>query len=124
VRGEVPDDAHVLLVQAQVHTLRGDEVDLAELAGVDELLDLAYRRAEDERMPHHERQLARRGQSHELARLRRVGGHGLLDEDVLAGLENGLGESEVRADRCGDNDCVDGGVGQHYPRSVTVAMPG
>ena len=34
---EVPDDAHVGLVQAEIDPARGDEVDLAELALLIEL---------------------------------------------------------------------------------------
>jgi hypothetical protein len=39
VRGEVPRDAHVGLVQAEVHAARRDEVDLAEVVRVDVRLD-------------------------------------------------------------------------------------
>jgi len=112
VRGEVPDHAHVLLVQAQVHALGGDEVDLAEVAGVDELLDLAHRWAEDEGVADHEREATLGGEVDQLAGLRRVRGHGLLDEDVLAGLEGGPGEGMVRADRREDEHGVDVRVGE------------
>ena len=54
VRREVADDA-VGLVLAEVHARRRDEVDLAERAGVDQLLDLVDRRAVDERVARHQR---------------------------------------------------------------------
>ena len=40
VTGEVPDDADVLLVQAEVDPRRGDEAHVAELAGVESALTL------------------------------------------------------------------------------------
>ena len=37
MRAEIPDDAYVRLVQPEVHATRGDEVDLAQLAAVDQV---------------------------------------------------------------------------------------
>jgi hypothetical protein len=115
VRGEVPDHAHVLLVEPEVHALGGDEVDVAEVAAVDDLLDLAHRGAEDERVADHEGEAARCGEVDELAGARGIGGHGLFDEDVLAGLERRLGDPVVRADGRGDEDGLNGGVGEDLP---------
>ena len=63
MRAEVPDDAHVGLVQPEVHAARRDEVDLAELAGIDQLADRDDRRAVEERVARHQHEpaLARRG---------------------------------------------------------------
>ena len=47
---EVPDDARIRLVQAEVHAAHRDEEDLAELARADQLLDLHDRRAVQERV--------------------------------------------------------------------------
>ena len=63
MRREVPDHADVLLVQAEVDALGGDEVDVAQLAGVDDLLDLAHGRAEDEGVADHEREPLRAASS-------------------------------------------------------------
>ena len=54
MRAEVPDDADVALVQAEVDPARGDEVDLAELTPVEELLDGPDRRAVEERVAAHQ----------------------------------------------------------------------
>ena len=40
MRAEIPDDADVRLVETEVHPARREEVDVAELAGVEQLLDL------------------------------------------------------------------------------------
>ncbi len=91
VRTEIPDHADVALMQTQVHSARGNEVDVAKLAGFEQPLDRAYRRAVDEVWPHirrpiRSRQLAR--SSAEFAGLCKR----LLDEHVLAGLERLLRE--------------------------------
>src|SRR6185437_8430764 len=42
------------------------------------------------------------------------GSDGLVDDDVLAGLEGLGGEVEVGLAGCGDNDEIDGGVGEGF----------
>ena len=120
MRREVPDHAHVLLVQAEVDARRGDEVDVAELAAVDEVAELAHRRAEHEGVAHHEREAGAVGEQHELLGVGRRARHRLLDEHVLAGLERRLGEREVRRDRRGDDHRVHGRVVEH----LVVALRG
>ena len=107
VRGEVPDHAHVLLVQAQVHALGGDEVDVAELAALDELLDLAHRRAEDEGVADHQREAARLRPARPARSACAVSAvMGFSTKTCLPGLERGLGERVVRADGRGDEHGV------------------
>ena len=61
VRREVPDDADVVLKQAEVHARRVEVVERPERAGVDDLADLPHRAAEQERVVDHDLQvLARR----------------------------------------------------------------
>ena len=88
VRAEVPGDADVRLVQAEVHAARRDEVDLAELA--------ASRSARGSRSPAGCRgtcgPASARGRARRRARsARSASSRGrrerLLDEDVLAGVE-------------------------------------
>ena len=69
VRTEVPHDADVGLVQAEVHATRRDEVDLAEIAGVDQLLDRPHGRAVQERVARHEHEVALGGQLDQRARV-------------------------------------------------------
>ena len=69
VRAEVPDDAHVGLVQPEVHAARRDEVDLAELAGADQVADHVDRRAVEERVPGHQDEAALVGELDQLDRL-------------------------------------------------------
>ena len=63
----------------------GDEAHLAELAGVDDLLDLAHRRAVDEGVADHERAGRLAAASRELGGLGDRRRERLLDEHVLAG---------------------------------------
>ena len=86
--------------------------------------DLAHRRREHERVADHEHELALAGQRHQLARVAGVGRHGLLDEDVLAGLQGRLGERVVRADGRRDEHGVDVGVVEDVTHSPVVAIAG
>src|SRR4029450_7644858 len=51
---QVPDHAHVGLVKAEIDAAGGDEVNVSQLAGIDELLDRPYRWAVEERMAGHQ----------------------------------------------------------------------
>ena len=88
VRAEVPDDADVGLVQAEVDAARRDEVDArrARRASISSRIT-SHRRAVEERVAGHEHEPALVGELDQLARLRGRGGERLLDEHVLAGLE-------------------------------------
>src|SRR6185369_17721205 len=69
VRPHVPDHAHVGLVKAEIDAARGDEVNVSQLAGIDELLDRPYRRAVEERMARHQYAPRVGGYGHEVANL-------------------------------------------------------
>ena len=125
MRAEVPDDADVGLVQAEVDAARRDEVELAELAAVDQLLDGDDRRAVEERVARHQHAAGLAGQAHELCRLLGARCEGLLDEDVLAELQRLRGELEVGRDRRRDHDRVDSGRRDSTSRyDVVRATPG
>ena len=111
--GEVPDDADILLVQAEVDALHGHKAHLAELAGIDELFDLAHRRAVDEGVAHHEREVALGGERREVDALLGRRGEWLLDEHVLAGKQGRLAELIVGADGRGDEHAVYLGIAEH-----------
>ena len=55
VRAEVPHDADIGLVKAEVHPARGDEVDLSQLPAIEQLLDRPDRGAVQERVAAHQR---------------------------------------------------------------------
>ena len=65
---EIPDDAYVGLVQPEIHATRGDEIDLAQLAAVDQALDRRHRRAVEERVPRHQDEALFLGDVGQLAR--------------------------------------------------------
>jgi hypothetical protein len=113
VRGEIPDDADVRLVKAQVHTARGHEEHFAELARVDQLLDLHHRRAVQERVPGHQHQAVLGSEREELSGVLHGGCERLLDEDVLARVQRSRGQLEVRGDGSRDRDRVHVIGGQH-----------
>ena len=120
MRAEVPDDAHVGLVQAEVHAARRDEVDLAELAGVDQALDRRHRRAVEERVAGHSTRPFASATLDQLARLLGRRRERLLDEDVLAGLERRHRERVVGRDGRRDRDRLDRLVAAARPRSRVV----
>jgi hypothetical protein len=92
VRAEVPDDADVGLVEAEVDPARGDEVELAEHAALDQVPDRDDGRAVEEGMAGHQHQVPIGGELDQLEALAARGRERLLDEDVLTGLERAPGE--------------------------------
>ena len=107
MRAEVPDDAHVRLMESEVHPARRDEVDLTELAGVDQALDDGHGWAVEERVAGHEHEAGRLSRSTELFNLFGRRRQRLLDERVLAGLERRHRQGEVGRDRSRDRHGVD-----------------
>ena len=110
---EVPKRVDVLPDLAEVQALGVDVTDVAELAGVDVVLDLPDRRVEQEDVPDHER---RRSSGRQLDQVLTLGARHrqrLLDEDVLSGQEGPSGERVMGDDRGGDDDSVDVVVGEH-----------
>src|SRR4051795_6957033 len=116
--GEVQEDRDVVgaerpqrvLVRPQlpeVEPVRVDVVDVAELAGVGDLLELRDARVVLEQVADHQRPAALRrrgdrplGVGHRLRER-------LLDEAVLAGAQHALGERGVGGDRGGEDDGVE-----------------
>ncbi|KZD17210.1 MAG: hypothetical protein AO396_03470 [Candidatus Fermentibacter daniensis] len=111
MRGEVPDDGDVLLVDSEVHPQGGDEVDLAELAGLYHLPRLDDRGREEEGVPHHRDQLPLLTEFDEVPCLGLAGCERLLDENVLSRFEDPAGERIVRHRVGCDDDPVDRGIG-------------
>ena len=112
MRAEVPHDAHVGLVQSEIHTAGGNEVDLAELAGVDEALDCGHRRAVEEGMSGHEHEPIAPRELGQLDHVLRGSGQRLLDEDMLAGFQCCLRKRVVSRDRCRNRDRLDRGIAE------------
>ncbi len=112
MRGEVPDDADVALVKAEVDAARGEEVELAELAAVEHALDRPHRRAVEESVAAHQQQAAPLGGVYEAGGVGARVGERLLDEGVLARLDRGQGQLVMRVDRRRDQDRVDRLVGE------------
>ena len=113
VRAEIPDDAHVRLMQAQVHPARRDEVDLTERLGIDEPLDRGHRRAVEKGVTGHEDEAVGLRQRGHLDDLVGRGSERLLDEDVLSRLECRHREGIVRRHRRRDRDRVNRRVTQN-----------
>ena len=104
---QVPDDADVVLKEAQIHSRGIVVVEVAEDARVDELAHFSHGAGEEERVIHHDPEILALGQLDELLRLLSRGGERLLDEHVLSVLEGGLGDLKVCPDRGHHSDGVD-----------------
>ena len=107
MRREIPHDADIVLEEAEVHARRVEIVERPQRAVVDELPDLPHGAAEEERVIHHDLQVLPVRQLDQLLGLLRRRRERLFDEDVLAVLERGLCELEVRPDRRDDGDRID-----------------
>ena len=112
VDAERPERVLVRADHAEVLAVAVDAGDLAERAGVDELLHLAEAGVVEEQVARHQHEVALLGERDELLHLLAAHRRRLLDEDVLAGLERLLRELVVRRDGRCDDDRVDGVVGQ------------
>ncbi len=110
---EIPGDAHIRLVQAEVDSARRDEVELPELARLDQLTNVHDGRAVQERMPGHQQAAGSPRQANELRRLVRARGERLLDEHVLAEAQRLGGKLEVARDRRRNHDRVHPVVREH-----------
>ena len=110
---EVPDHAHIALMQAEVHAARGDEEDVAERPGLDHPLDRPHRRAVEERVAAHQDPPALARHPSQVVGQRRRGGERLLHEHVLARAEGLGGQVVVGVHGRGDDHRVDRRVGKH-----------
>ena len=113
VRAERPQGILVRAELAEVEPVAVDVEDPAEVAVVDQLLELDDAGVVLEQVADHERPPRRRGGADDGLRSRRRLRHRLLDEAVLAGLEHADGERLVGRDGRGQHDGVDRAVGQH-----------
>ena len=112
VDAERPERVLVRAHDPEVLPVRVDAEHVAELARVDELLQLAHARVVEQEVAGHQDEVALGGERDELVHLGALHRRRLLDEDVLAGLERLLGERVVGRHRRRDHDRVELGVGQ------------
>ena len=107
VHAERPERVLVAAHDPEVHAVAVDAAHVAELAGVDQLLELEHGGVVEQQVAGHQNEAACIGQRHELVHLSRSHGRRLLDEDVLACLERSLRERVVGRHRCRDHHCVE-----------------
>ena len=113
VDAERPESVLVLADDPEVLPVAVDAEHVAELAGVDELLQLLHAGVVEQQMARHEHELALLGERDELLHLRRAHRRRLLDEDVLARLERLLRERVVCRHGRRDHDGLEVVVGEH-----------
>ncbi len=124
VHREIPDHVHVVLEQAEIHPGAVVVVDLAEIAGADDVPDLLDRAGVDEGVIHHQGQVAARGFLDQPARIVGGGGDRLLHDHMLAGTQRSNGQVVMRRDRGGDQHGVHGGVAISARGSWCRVTPG
>ena len=90
VNAERPERVLVLADHAEVLAVAVDAEDVAELAGVDELLQLAHAGVVEQQVARHQHEASLLGERDELLHLGGAHRGRLLDEDVLARLERRL----------------------------------
>ena len=112
VRRQVPDDVHVVLKHAEVDAHAVDEVEVADLAGLDDLFDLLDGAAVDVGVVDHQDAAGFAGGGDQLLGFVDRCGQRLFDEHVFAGAERANAHRGVRVDRRGDGDGVDVGSGE------------
>ena len=122
MRAEVPDDADVGLVQAQVDPAHRDEVDVAELSGLDQVADQVDGRAVEEGVARHRA----RGRARRRARRARSAScdeaaSGFSTKTCLPASSARERERVVGADRRRERDRLDRRVVEHARRRSVVA---
>ena len=98
MRSKVPDHADIRLVEAEIYAARRNEVDVAELAVVDQGLDHRHGGAVQERVPRHHHQPGALRARDEIRRFLHGSSERFLDKDVFPGVQGGCGQLVV----CGD----------------------
>ena len=111
---EVPDDVDVMLEQAEIHSRRVEVIERSQRAAVDELTDLPDGAVEHERVIDHELEVFPLCQLDQLLGLLRRRREWLLNEHMLAVLEGGFRQIEMRPDRRDHRDRVDVRRRQHF----------
>ena len=112
VNAQRPERVLVRAHDPQVLPVRVDAEHVAELSGVDELLQLAHAGVVEKKVARHEHEVALGGEHHELVHLGALHRRRFLHEDVLAGLERLFRERVVCRDGRGDDDGVELGIGE------------
>ncbi len=123
VRTEAPERVLVGADHAEVHAHAVQVAQLAELTGVDQGLDLAQPRVEEQEVSDHQTAIGSLGGLDQLACLGRRERERLLDEQVLAGREHAHPERVVGRHGGGDRDGVDGVVCEHLVELVWSCAP-
>ena len=91
MRSQIPDHINVMLKQPEINPGRIVVVEFAKSVFLQQLLDFAHSAGEQKRVVHHDLQVFPGGQVDQLFGLRRVAGKGLLNEDMFAVFQGGLG---------------------------------
>ena len=124
MRREVPERVLVGADRAEVHALAVDVVEPAELLAADHLLEARDDRVVLEQVPDHQHALVRRGERDQLLGVADLEREGLLDVDVLAGLQGHLREREVARRGRRDHHGLDVGIAQHGVEVAGQRRPG
>ena len=90
VRREIPQGIDVGPDSTEVQPLTVDIANLAQLAGVEQLLHIPDRGVVDERMAHHDYEIALLSQFGQFIHLGNFGRERLLDKNVLASISTSL----------------------------------
>ncbi len=104
VDAERPQSVLVLAELAEVLAVPVEVEHVAELPGLDQLLELRHRRVIEQQVSREEDEAALLRERDKLVGLRGRERRRLLDEDVLTGLERPAGELVMRRHRRGDDD--------------------
>ena len=121
VDAERPERVLVRANDPEVLAVAVDAKHVAELAGVDQLLQLLDAGVVEEQVARHQDEVAVGCDGDQLVHLGGPHRRRLLDQDVLARLERLLRELVVRGHRRGDHDCVERCRRRASPRSRDVA---
>src|SRR5690242_36924 len=113
VDAERPERVLVLADLPEVLAVAVDDEHVAELARVDELLQLLHRGVVEEQVARHQHEAARLRQGDQLLHLGDPHRRRLLDEDVQTGRESLSRERIVGRDRRRDHDRIDLAGGDH-----------
>ena len=126
VDAERPERVLVRADDPEVDAVAVDAEHVAELAGVDQLLQLQHARVVEQQVARHQHAVCARRERDQLVHLDRAHRGRLLDEDVLAGLECPLGERVVGRHGRRDHDGVERVVGEQVVdlgRRARVRVP-
>ena len=126
VHAERPERVLVRAHDPEVLPVAVDAEHFAELARVDQFLQLQHAGVVEQQVARHQDEVACVGERDELVHLGRVHRGRLLHHHVLAGFERALCERVMRGDRRRDDDRVDGVVGQRFvevARDLCVGIP-